>query len=76
MMMQESLDDDSVKLPIDTSFPVSTTTFHDHEPSSKDHEDDHDIILATLPDHDLNESVDGSTLAYDPDAKTGNVPQI
>ena len=74
MMMQESLDDDSVKLPLDTSFAVSTTTFHDHEPSSKDHEDDDNIIIpATLLDHDIN---DGSTLVDDPEAKTDDVPQI
>ena len=69
MMLQQSLDDDSVKLQLDT-FPVSSTTFIDHEPPSKDHEDDH-IIPATLHD----KPVDGSTLV-DPDAKTDNVPQI
>ena len=75
MILQESLYDDSVKVPLDESFPISSTTFHDHEPPSKDHEDDR-VIPATLPDHDINKPVDGSTLVDDLSAKIDTVSQI
>lgn len=75
MMMQESLDGDSIKMPLDTFFPVSTTTFHDHEPFSQDHTDDHNNN-ATLLHHEINKSVEGTIVVDDPDAKTDDVPQI
>ena len=77
-----SLYDDSVKLPLDKTFPVSCTTFRDYEtePLPKDHEEDHqyDIIPATLLDYDniIQKSVDGCPQVDDVAAKTDSVPQI
>ena len=76
MILQESLDDDSLKIPLDKSFPVSSATFHDPEAPSKDHEDEHNIIPATLPDCDINKPVSVSTEVDDPTAKLDNLPQI
>lgn len=68
-----SLYDNSVK----RSFPVSSTTFCEPDPSSKDSEDDHlyDTIPAVLPDHNMHKSADGFSLVDDSAVKIDSVPQ-
>ena len=73
----KSLYHNSVKLPLCRSFPVSTTTFCDPDPPSKDNEDDHlyDTIPDTLLDHNMSKSADGSPLVSDHPAKINSIPQ-